>query len=516
MRKYKNFPTTDPNIFVHITYSPQSDGRVRLTGYPCYTDGSVKVDGTKPARCTAFNEDCISATEQMLINKVMSKLNTVKQIAQKPVSSKPVSDVEATLQKINAQAEPSIYQPNWSKSTQDRAISHYLSSFFPFIISLDEDPIPDSTIDAYLDESITRTMEHGRSSGRILTATNTARSALHQDLVIHKYLCDNYPELGLPTIYYQLKYKEATKHIELYKSLPDHIHYAFTEKLESCVDSEPLYVFHAVLIFDGALRTSESCAVGPDELTDYNEYSVVTVLWQMKDGNRTDELKSPAAYRLTVLSAWGRNMLYRCLDVMQAQGITDNYIYEPSKLSRWIREKLLECGLKEAHFTIASHMQKMEKDELPTDITAYILRRNRASRWRNICGLSADSIDYLLGHVRHAASSKPLDYSLPDMQRDIAAFLERDAYHSDDDTKVVALSGASDQHLVPYQHVRIINDSDLPLQIRITGTANECGTIGQLIVPSASNPTINTHTSQNQDPAKYIIGQLYGGDHNGS
>ena len=44
------------------------------------------------------------------------------------------------------------------------------------------------------------------------------------------------------------------------------------------------------------------------------------------------------------------------------------------------------------------------------DLSAYILRRDCATRWAFRCGLSLDTIDILLGHARYGRKSGCVEY----------------------------------------------------------------------------------------------------------
>ena len=66
--------------------------------------------------------------------------------------------------------------------------------------------------------------------------------------------------------------------------------------------------------------------------------------------------------------------------------------------------------------TLVQYWAAMEDDEDGTDnrdtpepnqmarLTDYILRRDRASRWKNLCAMSSENIDTLLGHTMSSKS----------------------------------------------------------------------------------------------------------------
>ena len=58
-------------------------------------------------------------------------------------------------------------------------------------------------------------------------------------------------------------------------------------------------------------------------------------------------------------------------------------------------------------------------------ISAYVLRRDWATRARNYCGLSTDEIDYLLGHKRARAEKRREDFRSSEARKKLSKKLER-------------------------------------------------------------------------------------------
>lgn len=99
--------------------------------------------------------------------------------------------------------------------------------------------ISTATIDDYranLEQSI---MNHGRSRGNTTAAANTASSALYQDLVVHDWLLDNRPKLGLPIIDYHNFVRTKKVQPEQAKSIPTAVRLKFIATLESLVNDQP-------------------------------------------------------------------------------------------------------------------------------------------------------------------------------------------------------------------------------------------------------------------------------------
>ena len=184
-------------------------------------------------------------------------------------------------------------------------------------------------------------------------------------------------------------------------------------------DENPRYVLVMLMMYDAGLRTSEAAAVTGDSLrllncAGHHATSLVLVQCQARDGKRCRILKSENAYRTTVLSHWGHVMVQSVLrylavfDSQWPQQVTD-----PKGASAWILQRLRVLGVSDCCLsnTAASLMAAGEHGLLASeDLSAYILRRDCATRWAFRCGLSLDTIDILLGHARyrHRGIHQPL------------------------------------------------------------------------------------------------------------
>lgn len=128
-------------------------------------------------------------------------------------------------------------------------------------------------------------------------------------------------------------------------------------------------------------------------------------------------------------------MIRACLQHVAPEQYADKK-YAPIKsqnLSKWVASRLSECGLNSAFVERAREEESRHPDKdadgTPIfDVAAYILRRDCASRWRNVCGLTPPECDYLLGHADKTAKKKRVDYTSRAEQRKLAQKLERYVY----------------------------------------------------------------------------------------
>lgn len=118
--------------------------------------------------------------------------------------------------------------------------------------------------------------------------------------------------------------------------------------------------------------------------------------------------------------------------------------------------------------------EETNPDVFSLDISAYLLRRNCASAWRNICGLSGDAIDYLLGHKRRTPKSSQQDYRLPEQQEKLASQLERIVYSKQytrhPGFQPYMLEHGMDRELIPFDRYSFVNNSDELIQLTISMT----------------------------------------------
>lgn len=253
-------------------------------------------------------------------------------------------------------------------------------------------------------------------------------------------------------------------------------------------DENPRYVLVMLMMYDAGLRTSEAAAVTGDSLrllncAGHHATSLVLVQCQARDGKRCRILKSENAYRTTVLSHWGHVMVQSVLrylavfDSQWPQQVTD-----PKGASAWILQRLRVLGVSDCCLsnTAASLMAAGEHGLLASeDLSAYILRRDCATRWAFRCGLSLDTIDILLGHARYGRKSGCVEYRDTRWLTEIAYAIERyvhvPEYSAAPKYMPYLLSCGTIDIQTPYPTYCYRNTGSQPVQISIAITAQEPG-----------------------------------------
>ena len=118
---------------------------------------------------------------------------------------------------------------------------------------------------------------------------------------------------------------------------------------------------------------------------------------------------------------------------------------------------------------------------LDAQISDYILRRDRASRWKNKCGMSSDDIDMLLGHSLNGKSYymrrvRRDAFLLPEHLNTLAELNENYHYHADYQLQISLSDESQEEIPLPKAGVRIIcNNTDHPIRKRICFRTSEPG-----------------------------------------
>lgn len=204
-----------------------------------------------------------------------------------------------------------------------------------------------------------------------------------------------------------------------------------------------------------------------------SHHCVVKVLYQEKNGERTERLKTVNAYRYVILSYWASVMIKKCLDIMGLDSSDDRLLVTGQNLSRWIRNILMNYD--EAFVTEMESIERTnpdyDEDGKPIyDISAYALRRNAASRWLNYDGLTHDEIDIMLGHKDKGG--QPVIYLMDESdQQRIADKLEHYVYNQkytrNPAFQPYNVTSGTQMDLNPYPVHRIVNGSGKKMRIRL-------------------------------------------------
>ena len=252
---------------------------------------------------------------------------------------------------------------------------------------------------------------------------------------------------------------------EQLKVLTDAQEIELRRRIEAIMEEDPVLTRAAAFMYSGALRAAEAASVTKIRIEDYGSFVAVWVLTQEQKGKIMEKVKSHSGFRRVILESWGSKMVRKC-NALIAEEDAKNAPVLAKKVSAWIRKQLIEIGVK---------TEDMEK----TDIAAHLLRRHRASIWRNICGFSQWEIDYLLGHKNPDKKYEKCD---PKSEETMARWAEMISRYApccgngeSSGKTVVSIDDNTPGTLAVPGNYRLNNNSDKEIEVRLTLESAEAG-----------------------------------------
>ena len=189
----------------------------------------------------------------------------------------------------------------------------------------------------------------------------------------------------------------------------------------------------------------------------------------------------------------------------------------------YAKSLLIRCGYGEDLLQQVQSLMLQEPDaddnaSIESSPSAYILRRDWVGRSANICGMSAEDIDYLIGHYNPARNEK--DYTNRDIQRTLARQLERYVFLPEYSRHPyffpITAEPAKTVDLESYGAYRISAGAE-PVEISLDLITNECGqcitlcTNGQ--VKKKATPAIGLLDTPDKRRGRPLIGSVHDRDY---
>ena len=362
---------------------------------------------------------------------------------------------------------------SWNTNTHRTVYTYWLNhGISGLLLEMAESEDPAAVLKAKREELIYSTKKHGRSRGTEQNAAQTVDINLYRMNILLDYLREEHPDFPAYDLTGASLGGRAVPEEQI-KALPEAMCQYIRRELEERLEEEPCEVLCTVLMFDCALRTAEAAGIKVTCIHFYDSYAVIEVMYQEEDGVRTERLKTDNAYRHVVSSYWGMRMLQKCLDILQLNPDDDRVLIRALELSRWIRRLLLnydEEFVKKAERIEQTNPDRDDNGRPIYDVSAYVLRRNAASRWLNYDGLTHDEIDIMLGHKEK--DKRPEVYLMDEAdQREIAVKLERYVYIPECTRNPaccpIGVTAGSKINLDAYPVQRIVNVGDVPLRVYV-------------------------------------------------
>lgn len=147
------------------------------------------------------------------------------------------------------------------------------------------------------------------------------------------------------------------------------------------------------------------------------------------------------------------------------------------------------------------------------DVSAYVLRRNTASRWLNYDGLTHEEIDIMLGH-KHKNKEEQLYLTDEQNQETIARKLER-YVHNPEHTgnpafAPIQLDEKTNQEMRPFQIMRLKNVTDKTLVVVVDAENTESWDTITCTIPMGSGERTTPRSFGRRRKRTEIIGNNYG------
>lgn len=438
MSKAKNYACANAKIRAHITQRPQKDGSTILYGYAINADTFVRIDGCIPHQRTAKRPEEIEATRKYLIGAIDAEYNKLFKKRETCQKTK-----EGFFQNVFNLVEDKslLLSPKWSSSTADNRLSYFQRQILPRLDMYGPD-ICSEDLTCIRDDLIKKAATSKRGNQNANQATNSVGAYIKSGAYIYKIMRDILPDYGLPDIDLAGDMKPSNVMPEQCKALPDEIRVKLAALLLYRLSHIGQALGVSLMLFCG-LRPAEAAAVLIGEIQILGNFGLLPVLFQVKNGIRTEILKSSAAYRITKLPYIAICLVAKYKDHLRNLGYSDDQISamplapkrntydilcEGSDISAFARKLLTVTGSSDEFLQASITLMNKEPDtdsdgNLLQDTSAYVLRRDWCSRVSDICGLSRPAVDYHIGHENKDAKS--YDFVTLDASAKTASQLER-------------------------------------------------------------------------------------------
>ena len=457
-----------------------------------------------PGLCYALSGKVPSGESSVAPRKSSKQMQNAIDVAVKEMLDKGVV--------FHTPAETGSKKNSWNKDTHRTVYTYWLNhGISALLLRMAKSEDPQHELEQYRAKAIQDTLEHGRSRGNRSRATETVDINLKRSKIRLDYLRIEHPELPAVDLTEGILFAKSIPEEQI-KALPEGMCLYITHELEARIPQEPKEVLCTVLMYDTALRTAEAAGIKIKCIIFYENYAVILVESQEKNGERKEWLKTDNAYRIVVTSYWGKEMLRRCLNVLDLNPDDESLLLSGEYLSRWIRGILFSYSkeLVETAERVQRTNPDYDEEGKPVyDVSAYVLRRNAASRWLNYDGLSHDEIDILLGHKEKG--QRPEIYLHDEThQREIAAKLERYVYNPDITRNPafcpLQLTPGTQIDLKAYPCTRLVNTSDVPLHVHIDTVACIPAEVITEQVPAGSTEDPICRSERLKPASRIVIG----------
>lgn len=432
MKRY--YPTGIENISAMITIpDSRGEGAYVLRGCLVFQDTLWQLSTVSGKQISCPSKE----NEEKYVYMLIGRLREAYSQTEKPLKIKTevhdgiYSDAYQTFTSKHSEKDLYLGIP-WCDSTAHRYIVYFERNILKRLDKCGANL--DAHNMAIIAEELAKKSKKNKRSKDPVIAQRNVQSFLAAANILLRCLVMHNPDL--PRVYFECEHIRVPANEQI-KALPDMVRVVLAMLLRRLI-SNGMSLGVAFMLFCG-LRSSEAAAPLWEEIIEKDGYALYYVRTRYSGGKRINVLKSMQAYRVVIIPYYMMTLLEERKAHLLAKGYTWEQLKKApiasmphdakeycgdKKLSSYAAILLKACG-----FTINSVQQQKlmqesdDYDESEQDPHAYILRRDWCSRAANICGLSPDTVDYLMGHANKIAKKR--DYITDDATSIIAKKLER-------------------------------------------------------------------------------------------
>ena len=404
---------------------------IRLRGVLCGAD-CRPISGARDITRTITSEKLLPTAIDTMIHAVWNKW-TAAENAKNPHRKTQRGVISNFFQAVRF--NPANF--GWAQSTYDGTLSYLRDSIAPRMDRFGED-LCNEDLKKIADDLIERASKsrRGKTAADGRAAEKDAAAARQQVIAkldrcrrLYELARTQYPQSGLPDVHFPVYERVKVSKVEQPKELPADTRVVFANMLWLLANQGDARAYNAALMLYVGLRTGEAAApkIGDIALADDDKYGSYFVAGKIRGGTYEPYPKTQAGYRTIILGSELVQFVQLRIRQLQEIGCTAQEIDDmplgttnDTELSAFVRKLLLFAGC-DSQMITDNVSESAQIDH--ADISAYVLRRDWATRMANCCGMPMDMLDKLLGHARRDNAKR--DYATPAQQQRIAAIIDR-------------------------------------------------------------------------------------------
>lgn len=448
------------------------------------------MEGTVTAQHTIRPPESVEAAE-IVKQRLLSKYQAHTAAGRPPGEKAFFTEVWETFGRLCPSEDERMRRlngENWAYSTFRAAYTYLIYQILPRLDALGPHPTQED-IRKIHEDLVEQASNSKVSLGIHAQARKNLIPKLRRCDVLYQQMQSLMSRYGLPELDLRME-GCAVPDVEQCKSLPDAVRIRFAAILMLQVETPwgGIALSLGFMLLCG-LRTSESAALYFQNLEDTGDTWMFWVRQRLDGDTVTPILKTESSYRRLPVARFLRDMLSLRRRWLEGQGYTPAEIdhlpisgrpEDPTRfapcyqISAAGRALLLASGCGETYWEGVRDLMRKEPDPLGeggglSDITAYALRRDFASRAANHCGVSAKELDYALGHkVQGSVLDKRAFYSTDNLA-EFGRKLERyvfDPNHSGNPAYLpIEIHGDQEIPLFPSPETHLHFQDDMVIQL---------------------------------------------------